>query len=39
MQTRVQSAIEAAANVVVGFFVALASQLIVFPLFGIHAGA
>lgn len=36
MQTRVQSAIEAVANVVVGFLVALASQLIVFPLFGIH---
>lgn len=35
-QTRTQSLIEAAANVVVGYLVALASQLLVFPLFGIH---
>lgn len=36
MQTRVQSAIEASANVVVGYVVALLSQLLVFPIFGIH---
>ena len=36
MQTRIQSAIEAAANVIVGYLVALASQVIVFPWFGIH---
>ncbi|KQP37586.1 hypothetical protein [Pseudorhodoferax sp. Leaf274] len=36
MQTRTQSAIEAGANVLVGYLVALASQLLVFPLFGIH---
>lgn len=36
MQTRVQSAIEALANVLVGYGVAIASQLLVFPLFGIH---
>lgn len=36
MQTRVQSAIEACANVAVGYVVALLSQLAVFPLFGIH---
>lgn len=36
MQTRLQSAIESMANVVVGYLVALASQLLVFPLFGIH---
>lgn len=36
MQSKTQSAIEACANVVVGYFVALLSQLLVFPLFGIH---
>ena len=36
MQTRVQSAIEAVANVAVGYGVALLSQLAVFPLFDIH---
>jgi membrane protein implicated in regulation of membrane protease activity len=35
MQTRIQSAIEACANVVVGYLVALASQLLVFPLFSL----
>lgn len=36
MQTRTQSAIEACANVLVGYLVAIASQLLVFPMFGIH---
>lgn len=36
MQTRVMSAIESCANVAVGYGVALASQLVVFPLFDIH---
>lgn len=36
MQTRLQSFIEAAANVAVGYVVALLSQLAIFPLFGIH---
>lgn len=36
MQTRIQSAVESVANVVVGYGVALASQLLVFPMFGIH---
>lgn len=36
MQTRTQSAIEAVANVLVGYLVALASQLLIFPMFGIH---
>jgi hypothetical protein len=36
MQSRTQSAIEAAANVAVGYLVALLSQLAVFPAFGIH---
>lgn len=35
MQTRLQSAIESVANVLVGYLVALASQLVVFPMFGI----
>jgi len=36
MQTKLQSLIEAWANVIVGYLVALASQLLVFPLFDIH---
>lgn len=32
MQTRIQSLIEAWANVAIGYFVALAAQLIVLPL-------
>ncbi len=36
MQTRTQSAIEAVANVFVGYLVALASQLLIFPMFGIQ---
>jgi len=36
MQSKAQSMIEACANVLVGYLVALASQLLVFPLFGIH---
>lgn len=36
MQTKTQSLIEAGANVLVGYLVALLSQLLVFPLFGIH---
>ena len=36
MQTRQMSAIESCTNVVVGYLVALASQLAVFPMFDIH---
>jgi hypothetical protein len=36
MQTRTQSMIEACANVLVGYLVALLSQLLVFPMFDIH---
>ena len=36
MQTRLQSFIESVTNIAVGYLVALASQLMVFPLFGIH---
>ena len=35
-QSRLGSLIEAAMNVAIGFGVALASQLVVFPLVGIH---
>ncbi len=35
-QTRWHSAIESIANVAVGYGVALLSQLVIFPLFGIH---
>lgn len=34
MQSRLQSLIEAWANVIAGYFIALATQIIVFPLFG-----
>lgn len=36
MQTRIQSFIEAWVNVLVGYFVALAAQMIVFPLYEIE---
>lgn len=36
MQTRRRSALESATNVAVGYLVALASQLALFPMFGIH---
>ena len=35
-QTKLQSLIESIANIVIGYLVALASQLAVFPLFGIN---
>ena len=35
MQTRFQSLIEAAINVAIGYSVALAGQVVVFPMFGI----
>lgn len=34
-QTRLQSAIESAVNVAIGYAVAVVSQLLIFPLFGI----
>lgn len=37
MQSRVMSLIEAGANVAVGFGVAVAVQVVVFPWFGLHA--
>lgn len=36
MQTRRQSLIESIANVAIGYTVAIATQLAVFPVFGIH---
>jgi len=35
-QSRIQSAVESVANVVVGYGVAVASQVAIFPFFGIH---
>jgi hypothetical protein len=35
-QSRLLSACESCANVAVGYLVALASQLAIFPMFGIH---
>lgn len=35
-QTRLGSLIESLMNIVIGFGVALVSQIVVFPMFGIH---
>lgn len=35
-QSKMQSAVEACANTVVGYCVAVVSQLLVFPMFGIN---
>ena len=35
-QTRLGSLLESAANVAIGYGVAVASQMAIFPLFGIH---
>ena len=35
-QTRIGSLIESVMNIVIGYSVALASQLVIFPMFGIH---
>lgn len=37
-QSRVMSMLEAAANVVVGYVLAIATQIVVFPWFGIETG-
>jgi hypothetical protein len=36
MQSRTHSAVESLANLVVGYLAAVATQFLVFPLFGIH---
>lgn len=35
-QSRKGSAIESIANIIIGYFVAIGSQIIIFPLFNIH---
>ena len=35
-QSRVGSLVESLANIAIGYFVAVASQAAIFPLFGIH---
>lgn len=37
MQSRRRSAIEAVANVVIGYVVAISAQMAIFPLFGLYA--
>ena len=37
MQTRVMSLVEALANIAVGYGIAVLTQIVVFPLFGLHA--
>lgn len=39
MQSRKRSALEAVANVVIGYVVAISAQVAIFPLFGLHASA
>jgi len=36
MQTRIQSLIESIMNILIGYFIALLSQLLIFPFFNIH---
>ena len=35
-QSRVMSLVEAVANVIVGFGVAVVTQILIFPIFGLH---
>lgn len=37
MQSKLYSFIESISNVLIGYFVALVSQIIIFPFFGINA--
>ena len=37
MQTRKQSATEAALNILIGYLVAVISQMVIFPLVGVQA--
>jgi len=36
-QTRTMSLIEAATNVIVGYVLAVITQILIFPIFGLHA--
>lgn len=38
MQTRTQSVIESVINVLIGYVVAVVSQMVIFPVFGIQVG-
>lgn len=38
-QTRASSALEAVANIAVGYGIAVAAQAVIFPAFGLHASA
>lgn len=38
-QSRRASALESVLNVLIGYWVAILTQVVVFPLFGIHVGA
>lgn len=38
-QSRRSSAVEAILNVAIGYWVALAAQSVIFPMFGVHLGA
>lgn len=35
-QSKVESLVESAVNIVIGFVVAILSQVVVFPMYGIH---
>lgn len=35
-QSRLESLLESVANILIGYCIALASQLVLFPLYGIH---
>tara|TARA_R110002124_G_scaffold271486_1_gene440370 strand:+ start:52 stop:276 length:225 start_codon:yes stop_codon:yes gene_type:complete len=35
-QSRIMSLVESIANVIVGYFVAVATQILIFPIFGLH---
>jgi hypothetical protein len=35
-QSRIMSLVEAVANVIVGYGVAVATQILIFPIFGLH---
>jgi len=35
MQTKLQSAIESSLNIIIGYFVAIAAQMVIFPVFDI----
>ena len=39
MQSRRHSALESVANVAIGYVVAIAAQIVIFPWFGIYASA